>query len=124
MLIQYGYCHSSIFKICYSSYHTSKLKNIVILVIIFSPLISKFYQLASWNFYGLVIQLKFFWTKVETMCQLQLLSLVILLITDTHNVIYLEYFKPMSHGVNKKAPTIVSPTPPWNRFPPGLLFYK
>ena len=58
------------------------------------------------------------------MCQLQLLSLVILLITDTHNVIYLEYFKPMSHGVNKKAPTIVSPTPPRKRFPPGLLFYK
>ena len=30
----------------------------------------------------------------------------------------------MSHGVNKKASTIVSPTPPPNRFSPGLLFYK
>ena len=45
------------------------------------------------------------------MYQLQLLLLVILLITMlvSHNVIYLEYFIPMSHGVNKKAPTIVSP---------------
>ena len=52
------------------------------------------------------------------MCQLQLLLLVILLITVlvSHNVIY--------YGVNKKAPTIVSPTPPPNRFSPGLLFYK
>ena len=47
------------------------------------------------------------------MCQLQLLLLVILLITVlvSHNVIYLEYFMPMSHGVNKKAPTIVFPNP-------------
>ena len=60
------------------------------------------------------------------MCQLQLLLLVILLITVfvSHNVIYLEYFMPMSHGVNKKAPTAVSPTPTPNRFSPFLLFYK
>ena len=47
------------------------------------------------------------------MCQLKLLLLLILLITVlvSHNVIYLEYFMPMSHGVNKKAPTIVSPHP-------------
>ena len=50
------------------------------------------------------------------MCQLQLLLLVILLITVlvSHNVIYLEYFMPMSHGVNRKAPTIVPLAP--NRF--------
>ena len=60
------------------------------------------------------------------MCQLQLLLLVILLITVlvSHNVIYLEYFMPMSHGVNKKAFAIVSPTPPTNRLSPGLLFSK
>ena len=33
---------------------------LLILAINFSPLISKFYQLATWNFFGLVIQLKFF----------------------------------------------------------------
>ena len=44
------------------------------------------------------------------MYQLQLLLLLILLITVlVSHVIYLEYFIPMSHGVNKKAPTIVSP---------------
>ena len=45
------------------------------------------------------------------MCQLQLLFLIILLIAVlvSHNVIYLEYFMPVSHDVNKKAPTIISP---------------
>ena len=59
------------------------------------------------------------------MRQLQLLLLVILLITVlvSDNVIYLEYFMPMSHRVNKKAPTIVSPTPLPNRFLPRLQLY-
>ena len=60
------------------------------------------------------------------MCQLQVLLFVMLLITVlvSHSVIYLQYFMPMSHGVNKKAPVIVSPTPPTNRLSRGLLFYK
>ena len=139
VLIQHSYCHSSIWKFCYSSYHTPKLKNIVILAITFSPLISKFYQLATWNFFGLVIQIKLFCRWIETMCQLQLFLLVILLITVllSHNVIYFEYFMPMSHGINKKAPTmpmshginkkaptIVPLTLFPNRFSPDLLFYK
>ena len=43
------------------------------------------------------------------MCQLDLLLLLILLVTVlvSHSVIYLEYFMPMSHGVDKKAPIIV-----------------
>ena len=47
------------------------------------------------------------------MCQLQLLLLVMLLIIVlvSHSVIYFEYFMPMSYGINKKAPTIVSPHP-------------
>ena len=51
------------------------------------------------------------------MCQLQLLLLVILMITVlvSHNVMYLEYLIPMSHGVHKKAPTIVSPHPSHSR---------
>ena len=60
------------------------------------------------------------------MCQLQLLLLAILLITVlvSQNVIYVEYFMPMSHGVKKKAPTNVSPTPSYNKFSQGLLFNK
>ena len=60
------------------------------------------------------------------MCQLQLLLLVILLIIVLvlQNVIYLEYFMPISHGINKKAPTIVFPHLPPIRFSPSLLFYK
>ena len=47
------------------------------------------------------------------MCQLQILLLLILLINVlvSHNVIYLEYFMPMSHGINKQAPKIVSTRP-------------
>ena len=37
------------------------LQNLKKLAITFSPLISKFYQLPTWNFFGLVIQLKLFW---------------------------------------------------------------
>ena len=33
----------------------------------------------------------------------------------SHNVMYLEYLMPMSHGVHKKAPTIVSPHPSHSR---------
>ena len=58
------------------------------------------------------------------MCQLQLLFLVILLITVSvsHNVIYFEYFMLMSHGVNKKAPRIVSPNPPLAGFHQACCF--
>ena len=43
----------------------------------------------------------------------------------SHNVICFRYFMPMSHGVNKKAPTIVSPHPsPLLGFHQCLLFYK
>ena len=50
-------------------YHPPKLKNIVIVAI---------YQLATWNFFRLVIQLMFFLRLVETL-QLLLLLLVVLL---------------------------------------------
>ena len=58
------------------------------------------------------------------MCQLQLLLLAILLITVlvSQNVIYVEYFMPMSHGVNKKAPTNVSPTLPITSFHRACCF--
>ena len=58
------------------------------------------------------------------MCQLQVLLFVMLLITVlvSHSVIYLQYFMPMSHGVNKKAPVIVSPTPPTNSFHEACCF--
>ena len=55
---------------------------------------------------------------------MQLLLLVILLVTVlvSHNVINFEYFMPMSHGVNKKVPTTISPNPPSNRFSPACCF--
>ena len=98
--IQHSYCRSSISKFCHSPYMVITLqfsKILLFLLLLSHPTISKFYQLATWNFFGLVIQLIFFfWRQVETMCQLQLLLLVILLITVlvSHNVIYLEYFMP------------------------------
>ena len=43
-----------------------------------------------------------------------------------HNVICFEYFMPMSHGVNKKAPPIVpsNPSPIPSFYQVCLLFYK
>ena len=46
----------------------------------------------------------------------------------SHNVICFGHFMSMSHGANKKAPTIIpppTPRPPHNHSPlSGLLFYK
>ena len=40
----------------------------------------------------------------------------------SHNIICFGYFNRMSHGVNKKAPPIVSPSPlTLTRFSPGLF---
>ena len=61
------------------------------------------------------------------MCQLQLLLLVILLITVlvSHNVIIaLILFMPTNYGAIRKLLQLFPPTPPPNRFSPGLLFYK
>ena len=82
--------------------------------------------LCDMEFFWVSNPTKFFGRYVETIFQLQLLLLVILLITVlvSRNVIYLEYVMHMSHGVNKKALTMVSPTPPPNRFSRGLLFCK
>ena len=55
------------------------------------------------------------------------MSIIISIISNTtmllsHNVICFGHFMPMSHGANKKAPTIVSPPLlSLNRFPPGLF---
>ena len=76
------------------------------------PTVSKFYQLSSWNFFGLLFPVKYlcFGRKVKTMYQLSILLLVILLMS--RNVIFFEYFMPMSHVVNKTLPSISS-TPPF-----------
>ena len=44
-------------------------------------------------------------------------SIIITIISNitvlvSHNVIWFECFMPMSHSINKKAPPILSPTPP------------
>ena len=49
-----------------------------------------------------------------------------IIVLVSYNVVYFEYFVPMSHGVKKKAPWIVSPQPsPLPGFNQVcLLFYK
>ena len=37
--------------------------------------------------------------------------MLLITVLVSHSVIYVEYFMPMSHGVNEKGPTIVSPHP-------------
>ena len=88
------------------SYHTPKLKNIVILAITFSPLISIFYHLATWNFFELIIQLKF-WNYVSITITM-LYTLNILCPWAIVSITRLQQLSP--------------PSP--NRLSPGLLFYK
>ena len=93
-------------------YHPPKLKNIVIVAI---------YQLATWNFFRLVIQLMFFFeTGRNCSIIITIIGSITVLLSD--NVICFGYFIHMSHSINKKAPTIVSPPPlPPTRFSPGLF---
>ena len=93
-------------------YYTPKLKNIAILTIFFSPYNFRILPTCHWILFGLVIQLNFFWRSK--------LCVIITIISNitvsvSHNVICFEYFMPISHGVNKKAPRIVSLNPPTNQ---------
>ena len=117
-------------KICHSSCLVITIQNLKILLsllLLSHPTISKFYQLATWNFFRLVIQLILFWRLVETVAIIiTIFSNITTLLSD--NVISFGYFMPMSYGINKKAPTSVSPPSP--PFPQPsfhhicLLFYK
>ena len=124
MLIQHSYYHSSIWKFCYSSYPTPKLKNVVILAVTFSPLISKFYQLVTWNSFGLVIQFKFFLEIGRNYASITIT--IISNITDycvTHKMLYILNVLCLWAMVSiRRFLQLSPPPPPPNRFSPGLLF--
>ena len=105
---------TTISKICHfpTRLSPSKTQNFVIVAI---------YQLATWNFFRLVIQLMFFFeTGRNCSIIITIIGSITVLLSD--NVICFGYFMPMSHGVNKKAPTNVSPPPlPPTRFSPVLF---
>ena len=101
-------------KFRYLSYVVITLYNLNILlslVLLSHSTISKFYQPTNSIFWGLVIPLNFFLEigKNYVSIIITIISNITLLVS--HNIIYFGYFMPTSHGTNKKAPPIVSPTP-------------
>ena len=111
---KYGKLLNPIFlKFCYSSYMVSTLHNLKILLTplcLFHPTISKFYQLSTWNFFGMVIPFKVFeiGRNYESIIVTIISNITVLL---SHKFTWYGYFISMSHVVNKKASPIVSPHP-------------
>ena len=85
------------------------LKILLSLLLLSHLTISKFHQLATWNFSGLQQ------SNLILVIGRNYLSVIIIssniTVLVSHNIICFGYFMPMSHGVSKKAPTIVSPPP-------------
>ena len=95
------------------------LKILLVLLLLSHPTISKFYQLATWNFFGLVIKL--FWGGGEGEIGRNYASIIITIISNitvlgSHNNIFFGYFMPFSHGVNKKASSTPLPNQVFARF--------
>ena len=120
---------SSIWRFCYSSYRTPKLKNII-LPITFSPLISNFYQFVTWNFFALVNQLKVFLEigRNDMSTTITIISNITdYCVTVTQSYIPWIFYMPMSHVSVRSL--IQLPTPPFTPHHPnmsslGLLFYR
>ena len=93
------------------SYSIPQFQNFMLSQLLLScRTISKFYQPTNWNIFGLVIPLNFFFEIGRNS-----VSIIITIISNatvwvSHNGICFGYFMPTSHGVNKKATPIFSPT--------------
>ena len=103
-------------KFSHSFYMVITLQNLKLLISLLflsHSTISKFYQLAIWNLFALVIKIFFFVLEIIR----NYASIIITMINNIsllvpRSVICFGYFMPMSYGVNKGAPTIVSPHTP------------
>ena len=84
------------------------LKILLSLLLLFCPTISIFYQLNKWIFGGLVIKLNCFLEISKNYVSIIIIVISNITVSASHNVICFGYFMPMSHGVNKKSPTIAS----------------
>ena len=79
-----------IFPFLPHGYHTPQLENIAILMLLSHPTISKFYHHVTWNFFGLVIPLRFFLHKLKLRQLLLLISTIISNITvlECHTILF------------------------------------
>ena len=84
------------------------LKILLSLLLLFCPTISIFYQLNKWIFGGLVIKLNCFLEISKNYVSIIIIVISNITVSASHNAICFGYFMPMSHGVNKKSPTIAS----------------
>ena len=87
-------------------YYTSKHKNIASLAIAFSRFLLSF--LAHGIFGWLVIQFNIFLEIDRTYVSIVITIISSITVLVSQNVVCFGYFMPMTHGVNKKAPKVVS----------------
>ena len=104
----------TISKFCHSSYMVITLQNLKILrslLLLSHTTISKFYQLARWIFWGVSNPSWFFWEISRNYASIIITIISNITVLVSLYVTCFGYFMPMSNGVNRKAPTIVSLTP-------------
>ena len=102
-------------KFSHSFYMVITLQNLKLLISLLflsHSTISKFYQLAIWNLFALVIKINFFLEIIRNYASIIITMINNISVLVPHSVICFGYFMPMSYGVNKRAPTIVSPHTP------------
>ena len=111
MLILHSYKTDNfkIFPFLLHGYHTPQPKNIAFLAIAFSSHNFKILPTSYMEFFWVVILLNFFGKQLEAVSNI---ITIISKITElvSHNIASHSYI-PISHGVNKKSPPIVSPGP-------------
>ena len=93
-------------------YHTPKLENVTILAIAFSPNNFEILQTYHKKFFRLSNLTELFWGigRNYVSIMITILSNITVLVSQT--VTCFGYLMSVNHGVNKKAPTFVSATPP------------
>ena len=102
-------------KLCYTTYMVITRQNIKILLSLLwlsHPTISKFYQSHIWSFFGLVILHNLFLEIGRSYASIIITIISNITVSVSHNVISFGCFMPINHGVNKKAPPVMSPPPP------------
>ena len=103
-------------KFSHSFYMVITLQNLKLLISLLflsHSTLSKFYQLAIWNLFALVIKFFFFFLEIiRNYASIIITTINNISLLVPRSVICFGYFMPMSYGVNKRAPTIVSPHTP------------
>ena len=92
-------------------YHTLQLKNIAVPAIDFSPHNFKILPTCHMEFFWVINPNQFFLETGRNYVSIIITIISNITVLVSNSVFCFGCFMPMSHGVNKKAPPIVSPPP-------------